>query len=1177
MVGWWTDQKLLTQVYPGSLPMTFNSALDFTLAGIALLLPASRPRLRRSGQVILGSLIILLATAILFQYTSGIQLGIDRLFDTAPNDPRPYPGRMAPNTAIAFILIGLTLVLIESARSKWAASLAQVLSVSILFIGLLSIVGHLMRLDAFYRWYADAAMQLPAAAAILLLGIGLWSLVYQTDWYQAMYAGKEHKQISFIGGVILLFIALSAGLSGFSVLESQTENVLKNSLTIAWENRSKSFQVDIENAIHDAVLIAQRPRFEVLMSRVSAGTSNGSERQEIEKILDDTMNTGISAIELYDAAGNKIGERGSIQRSSDLSVNLRTPQKTALSWSKQHGWILNVNTDMFDGGRSVGKVVIDVPLHEVNTLLDDYSGLGETGEIAVCAAANDQYMQCFPSRLNPKVEKDMPRIRRGSALPMSYALDGGKGVAETVDYRGQRVIAVYGPIDGLGLGMVLKQDSAELFRAIPAELERVLPLILALILAGIALLRWQVSPLVHNLVEARTRVRAVTDSVPDGIITTSEHGIIRSLNPAAQRIFGYSMDEIVEENVTTLMPEPYRSEYRRYLWADSGVMTNNGPREALGLRKDGTTFPMEMGISEMRLGKQRLLVGVVRDITERKKAIEELHLAYKVIENTAEGVFITDAEQNIQSVNPAFTSITGYSEEEVLGKNPKILSSGRQGPEFYEQMWRSINETGQWQGEIWDRRKNGEVYPEWLNISVIKDGNGEVANYVAVLSDITAIKQAEERLQYLAHHDLLTDLPNRLLFQDRLQQALAQARREGGMLGVLFLDLDRFKLINDTLGHNFGDLLLKAVAERLAGCLRLSDTFARQGGDEFIAVLGSLSHARDAGKVAKKLLEALSTPFTLEGREIFLSASIGISLYPVDGEDVDTLVKHADAAMYRAKEQGKNTYKFYSKTMNATSFRQLEMENKLRRALEGGEFSLHYQPRVNLSTMEITSAEALLRWRDPQQDFISPAEFIPMAEENGLIVPIGKWALYTACYQVKAWQDAGFPHFPVAVNLSSRQFQQKALLKTVARVLTETELNPSCLELELTESILMNDVKSTLSTLHKLKDMRVQISIDDFGTGYSSLSYLKRFPVDSLKIDISFIREVTTNPEDAAITKAIISMAHSLSLKVVAEGVETVEQLNFLRAHGCDEMQGFYFSKPLPPEDFVQLLEKERK
>ena len=573
-------------------------------------------------------------------------------------------------------------------------------------------------------------------------------------------------------------------------------------------------------------------------------------------------------------------------------------------------------------------------------------------------------------------------------------------------------------------------------------------------------------------------------------------------------------------------------------------------------------------------GKPKELVGVMLDITERKTAETRKRLTQVAFDNAAEGILITDADERIIDVNLGFTSITGYSREEVIGQTARTLSSGMHDRTFFRGMWLDLATQGQWQGEIWNRRKNGEIFPEWLSINTVRDDHGKLTHYVAVFSDITLRKQSEERMHHLANHDALTQLPNRNLLHERIEHALRLAQRSKSRAAILFLDLDRFKIINDTLGHEVGDQMLIEVASRLQSCLRDVDTIARQGGDEFVILIENFTDAQYLVSVARKILAVLSAPFVLGGHELFISASIGISVYPDDGREMGVLLKNADVAMYRSKDQGRNTYQFYSARSNVHSLEKLALESSLRRALDRNEFELHYQPKVNPFTDQITGVEALLRWNHPDLGMVSPAQFISLAEETGLIIPMGEWVLREACRQTRKWHEAGLPLFSVAVNLSARQFRDEHLRSMVHAALATSGLTPEYLELEITESMIMQNVEHAIEVLHDVRDMGANVSIDDFGTGYSSLGYLKRFPIDTLKVDRSFVQDVADDADDAAITKAVIALAHSLNLKVVAEGVETHEQFTFLRQQGCDMIQGYIYSKPLPAEQLEHVLVK---
>nr|WP_307728012.1 EAL domain-containing protein [Massilia terrae] len=547
------------------------------------------------------------------------------------------------------------------------------------------------------------------------------------------------------------------------------------------------------------------------------------------------------------------------------------------------------------------------------------------------------------------------------------------------------------------------------------------------------------------------------------------------------------------------------------------------------------------------------------DITLRAEAELSLHRAAQVFENCRDAIIIMDTEYRVISVNQAFADISGFTASDIVGKKLPSLRFGVHDVGFYDEIRERVLAEGHWEGEITSVRANGIEYPAWVAVTAIRDDGGKVINYMSMLTDITERKRAEENARHQAEHDGLTGLPNRVLFLDRIQQALATWRRERKCFAVMFIDLDRFKQINDTLGHKAGDIVLREVAQRLRHSVRGVDTVSRLGGDEFVVLLADIHGAEQAAHVAGNVMQALARPIELERQEIVQSVSIGIAICPGDGEESVTLLHHADVAMYHAKQEGRNAYRFFSPAMNDHVVERVQMENMLRRALENREFVLEYQPEIEIETGRTIGVEALLRWRHPERGLLMPQEFIPVAEESGLMVPIGEWVLCEACRQARVWRDQGFP-MVVAVNLSGAQFIHPNLLQAVDNALANSGLDPRFLDLEVTEGVIMQGNATADDTVEALRQRGVQLTIDDFGTGYSSLSCLRRFPLSKLKIDRSFIEGITT-PEGAELIPAIIAVARSLGLKVIAEGVETAEQLRFLREHGCDEYQGHYASK----------------
>ncbi|MFZ4551729.1 MAG: bifunctional diguanylate cyclase/phosphodiesterase [Aquabacterium sp.] len=563
------------------------------------------------------------------------------------------------------------------------------------------------------------------------------------------------------------------------------------------------------------------------------------------------------------------------------------------------------------------------------------------------------------------------------------------------------------------------------------------------------------------------------------------------------------------------------------------------------------------------------IIGIVLD---RHKTQSSMRLFQKVMEGSEEGFIVTDAQGKILLINRAFSKVFGYTQDELIGRNPSFLSSGHHDPSFYTAMWHSIRTFGHWHGEIWNRRKNGEVFPEWLSISAVNDQANHTTHYIGIFSDLSDKKNAEATIQYLSSHDVLTGLPNRVLFQDRLDNALSYASRASTKVGLLALNVDNFKLLNDSLGHAAGDQLLTQIAQRLSQSVSEGNAICRQSGDEFLIALTDVQDMETVTSTAMGLLEQVRAPIQLDDKTLSLSCSIGVAIYPDDAEDGGKLLQAATKALDNAKEAGRNTYRFFTEQLNTDGLEHLRIAQGLRQAIANREFVLHYQPQIDLRTRQISGAEALIRWQHPTDGLLSPIRFIDIAEQTGLIVDIGDWVLEEACRQAKAWQDSGLPPVTVAVNVSAVQFRSGKLEASVRRALETSGLAPQWLELELTESVLVHDTDNMIGLFERLKSLGVKLSIDDFGTGYSSLAYLKKFNIDRLKIDQSFVREMATDANDAAIVRAIIQMAHTLNLRAVAEGVESELVTAQLGLCECDEVQGYHFARPMPGGELASML-----
>jgi diguanylate cyclase (GGDEF)-like protein/PAS domain S-box-containing protein len=675
------------------------------------------------------------------------------------------------------------------------------------------------------------------------------------------------------------------------------------------------------------------------------------------------------------------------------------------------------------------------------------------------------------------------------------------------------------------------------------------------------------------------RQNAVFASSPDAMLISDAQGLITQANQQVEGLLGYTADELIGLSIETLVPQKFRGAHPklRDKFTDSPVGRRMGHGLAVkARRKDGGEADVEVSLSRIETDLGFLFVSSLHDISERRKAEEQLRVAAAAFESQ-EGIVVTDASGTILRVNRAFSQITGYSADEVVGQNPRLLQSGRHDAAFFRDMWECIGRTVGWQGEIWDRRKNGEIYPKWLTISAVKGHDGAVTHYVGTHSDISARKEAEQRVHTLAFFDPLTGLPNRTLLMDRLRQAMAASDRADKHGALLFIDLDNFKSLNDTQGHDVGDLLLKQVAERLKQCVREGDTVARLGGDEFVVVLANLSGdvsdaAIDTETVASKIIATLNLVYRFGTASHHSTASMGATLFKGSKTSTDDLIKQTDLTMYKAKDAGRNTFRFFNPAMELALKERAALESDLRMAVDKHQFLLHYQVQVTDSD-QVTGAEVLLRWQHPQRGMVSPADFIPMAESTGLILPLGHWVLETACSQLALWaSQPAMAHLTVVVNVSAHQFRQSDFVDQVLQVLASTGANPQRLKLELTESMLVDNMAAIIETMITLKGHGIGFSLDDFGTGYSSLSYLKRLPLDQLKIDRSFVRDVLDDHNDAAIARTIVALSQGLGLGVIAEGVETLAQRDFLAAAGCHAYQGYFFSRPLPLKAFEEFV-----
>lgn len=669
--------------------------------------------------------------------------------------------------------------------------------------------------------------------------------------------------------------------------------------------------------------------------------------------------------------------------------------------------------------------------------------------------------------------------------------------------------------------------------------------------------------------DSEAKWRAITEHSPNNLMLLDPDGTILFINHS---FAGLTREQLIGTSVFAHVNETSRrlahDAYNKVVKTGQSAQYDTVETDAAGITRHFSrlVYPVTEGDTIVAL------IEDVQDMTAMQQAQRRMHILSSALEQTADLIMITDVDGTVEYVNPAFETTTGFDSGELLGKKAHMLRSGKHSEDFYKNLWQTILNGEVFSDVFINTRKDGSTYYEEKTITPIHNSQGVISHFVATGRDISERMRTQERLHYMAHHDALTRLPNRTLFLDRLRQAMARARWHNRLIAVMFMDLDRFKEINDTLGHDIGDQLLVAITERISSSVRTGDTVARFGGDEFAVLLDDIASEKDISQLARKVLDTLAPAFVIGGHEFFMTASIGVSIFPTDGEDTDSLLRCADVAMYRAKDLGRNNFQFYSNEMSARAFERISLENSLRHALKRREFFLLYQPQIDLCLQRIIGVEALLRWQHPDLGVITPGEFVPLLEETGLIVQVGEWVLRSTCEQAAAWQEAGYRDLLVSVNVSGRQFNNPEFLSSAQTIIRQTGIDPAQLELELTESMLMRNASKTISALDALTQLGIRIAIDDFGTGYSSLNYLRRFPISTLKIDRSFIRDVERDGDDRAISQAIIVMAQSLNLGVVAEGVENAAQVEFLQGLGCTRIQGNYYSAPQRADEISRML-----
>lgn len=1013
------------------------------------------------------------------------------------------------------------------------------------------------------------------------------------------FINQDDRRIRIITALTLITLIFSAGLSVYNVMQSQTEAMASSSLRVALENTVKLIENQITHSISNTKALSTR----IFLVQSLEKTSLDATREEgiagLIKSAKKILTTHFSGITIHDAEDNLLVSSGAHSDHPETAVELFTDLhiRTTLLWDNQF-IIRNSIPLLNDKNEPIGRITTEELAPDLTRIFKEAVLIGKTGDFLLCAAAQNSHleMDCFLRGFDGNQFKRIQRIVNNKPLPVHFALEGKNDIKFIKDYRQVDVVAAHSPV-AYGLGAVLKVDASELRSHFVHQLKSITLYLGLLVLTGMSILYWLTIPLIRKTIKSRnTSIKVHKDLIQAKnnaekisseltayinaigklalISITNRKGRIIQVNEKFCEISGYSPEELIGQDHCILNSHAHPKSFFADMWATI-AKGQTWHQEICNRNKSGELYWVDSTIVPLMdaNGKIDRYLSVRVDITARKQ--KDFDLNERLKESNCLHTVRNYLEQNLsmeKTCHGILKSLTQALQFPEMAVAMAILGNKQVSTaEYKENLPSTISAKISANGEIC-----GQLHASYLQDSpfVLPYEQNLIDTIAHDLGRWYERREAEKRIIEMATHDALTGLPNRHLLQDRIEQALVHDTRSQRQMAVLFIDLDHFKTINDSLGHDIGDLLLKAVAERLLACVRGEDTVARQGGDEFIVVLNSIAESLDAAKVAQKIQDALVQPYYIHKNELHIGGSIGIAVFPDDGANAETLLKNSDVAMYHAKENGRNNYQFFTDELNKSAHERHTLGLDLRYALERNELILYYQPVMDMPDQQLHSVEALLRWRHPEHKLIAPDKFINLAEETGLIIPIGEWVLRTVCAQIKTWQAQGYNVPKVAINLSARQFRDKALIKNISHILKETGVEAKHISLEITESMLIDNIEKVVETLHYLNAMGIHISIDDFGTGYSSLSYLKRFPIHTLKIDRSFVRDIATDKNDHTIVATIIAMAHSLGMDVIAEGIETKEQLNLLLAQNCNHYQGYYFSKPVAAREIEHILKK---
>jgi diguanylate cyclase (GGDEF)-like protein/PAS domain S-box-containing protein len=1189
MSGWLLHNATMVQIHAGFVGMVFNTALCFALIGIAILVVDSQHYWRSRIIAAIGWAMIVLATLVLAENFSAVNFTIDLpSLHQWLNDSNPHPGRMAPNTSLGFMLCGAVLLLMHRVENKLTGTIVQIATYAVLAIGLTGIAGYSFHLELFYSWFNATRMALHTAMGMVLTGAGLWLSWRHTAWYRTGRVFKEDEKIILVSVSILTVVALTAGIAAFSAHQRVMEKIMGENLSAALKNRVALFQAATQQRDISAKKNALRPDLIKIIYRLNQNPQDAGARRRLREVAENILASGFTGIAIFDGHNTEILRLGAFVPDTGIAADLGLAQPASLLWNGSY--YLNSRAKILDtinNYKLIGALTIEQPLPVITQQYMETNEFGATGEVVLCLGKEKQLL-CFPQRFNPTVFSISRYSIAGSPLPMSYAVEGQSGVIKTLDYRAQQVIAAYGPTGAPGLGIVVKQDVAELYQPIRSELQWATPILLLFVVSGVWLLRSQVKPLATKLLlseneatEKELRIRSVVDSIGEGIITLNEHGIIESFNAAASHIFGYAPAEIIGQNIQLLIPPEMRAlheaDMHRYLTEGTMRVIGKPGVHLPGLRKDGTVFQLELSINVILTGDLRSFVGILRDVTERKLAEAALFAEKErlrvTLSSIGDAVITTDTAGKITYLNPVAETMTGWLNQEAEGlllaqvfhiQNEK---TGELAPNPVELVLLHKRTAGLVEDTLLVHR-NGTTLAIEDSAAPILDRQGEVIGVVLVFHDVSEAHKMAAQMTHQATHDALTGLINRREFERRVELSLQSRTIQDKPHTVLYLDLDQFKIVNDTSGHVAGDELLRQLTAELQSKLRRSDTLARLGGDEFGVLLEGCP-TETASRIAELLRRTVSDfHFIWEEKKFVIGVSIGLVTFGSNGYTLADILRMADAACYAAKDNGRNRVHVYTPDDKELAQRHGEIGwiGRIKQALDEHRFVLCSQKIFPLRDTVHSGehCELLLRMLDETGNLIPPMAFIPAAERYGLMPQLDRWVIKSAFDWYANRNALNQSGDTITINLSGTSISDEHLLSFVQEQFALSKIPPHVICFEITETSAIANLSKAAVLIRDLKAIGCRFSLDDFGSGMSSFAYLKHLPVDYLKIDGGFVKDMIEDPIDRAMVEAINQIGHVMGIQTVAEFVENEAILQELRKIGVDFAQGYGIEKPQP-------------